>query len=266
MATRRTPEEIEAIVDHCVELEQSGGDILAYLWSENYMTPRATWCNFQREWLGRKPYEYTDGRPGERKRIMPRGKTVITNEQKAEAVRIAIEGTNPCTYLKGLGSKNPTAAWANIKSFYMRKHPDIYAKIPKKLNNYIEMPVVKLRGPIRIETPEADKVQVVEKPEKTLSEAMTGMKDAADTFFGECEKMGLKMDAPKITQPVSYDGMVIREIEGLFGRYRRSDISGKIYIDFEPAESLDVLSYTVEQWQRFREEQEKAAAVLGVDL
>ena len=42
MATRRTPEEIEKIVDHCVELEQNGGDIIAYLYSENYMTPRAT--------------------------------------------------------------------------------------------------------------------------------------------------------------------------------------------------------------------------------
>ena len=78
--------------------------------------------------------------------------------------------------------------------------------------------------------------------------------------------MGLKVSEPKITQPVSYDGMVIREVEGLFGRYRRSDISGKIYIDFEPAESLDVLSYTVEQWKTFRKEQEKAVAVLGVEL
>ena len=71
---------------------------------------------------------------------------------------------------------------------------------------------------------------------------------------------------PQVKLPVTYDGMVIREVEGLFGRYRRSDISWKIYIDFEPVESMDVLSYTVEQWRTFREEQEKAAAVLGVEL
>ena len=62
MATLRTYEEKAAIVEHCIELERTGGDILGYLWSKNYVSPRATWCNFQREWLGRKPYEYTDGK------------------------------------------------------------------------------------------------------------------------------------------------------------------------------------------------------------
>ena len=264
MATRRTPEEIEAIVDHCVELEQSGGDILAYLWSENYMTPRATWCNFQREWLGRKPYEYTDGRPGERKRIMPRGKIVITNEQKAEAVRIAIEGTNPCTYLKGLGSKNPTAAWANIKSFYMRKHPDIYAKIPKKLNNYIEMPVVKLSVPIKIETPEADKVQVVETPEKTLADAMTGMKDAADTFFGECEKMGIEMEEKKTAQPLTCEGF---QISGL-----RHPELGEFYYDRKfktidwRTEDGDEISLGPAWWKMLIEDLPRIMQLLGVEM
>ena len=138
---------------------------------------------------------------------------------------------------------------------------------PKKNVTAVDtVPTVKLSGPIVIETPEKNKVEVVETPEKTLADAMAGMKDAADTFFGACEDMGLNLEDKKITQPVSYDGMVIREVKGLFGRYRRSDIGGKIYIDFEPVESLDVLSYTVEQWKRFREEQEKAAAVLGVEL
>ena len=259
MATRRTPEEIEAIVDHCIELEQIGGDILAYLWSENYLTPRATWCNFQREWLGRKPYEYTDGRPGERKRIMPRGKIVITNEQKAEAVRIAIEGTNPCTYLKGLGSKNPTAAWANIKSFYMRKHPDIYAKIPKKLNNYIEMPVVKLSGPIVIETPDGKETKV-----GTVGDALNNMADAAADFFGACEDMGLNLEDKKITQPVSYDGFKVRAVSGVFGRYSYSE-TRSAYIDYENNDG-DELSMTLEQWRGFLDELHRAAAILGVEL
>ena len=86
MAKHRTPEEISAIVDRCIELEKEGGDILGYLWTENYLTPRATWCNFQREWLHRKPYEYTDGKPKTRKeREMAQRRTHITDDQRAEA-------------------------------------------------------------------------------------------------------------------------------------------------------------------------------------
>ena len=266
MATRRTPEEIEKIVDHCVELEQNGGDILAYLWSENYMTPRATWCNFQREWLGRKPYQYTDGKPKKERKNMSITRVKLTDDDRLETCLIAIRGGDPRKHLEQLGSSDPQGTWSKVKAWCADKKPEVYAKIPKRIAVTDEAPVVKLSGPIRIETPEANKVEVVETPEKTLADAMTGMKNAADDFFRNCEEMGLNLEDKKITQPVSYDGMVIREVEGLFGRYRRSDIGGKIYIDFEPVESMDVLSYTVEQWRTFREEQEKAAAVLGVEL
>ena len=281
MATRRTPEEIEAIVDHCVELEQSGGDILAYLYSENYMTPRATWCNFQREWLGRKRYQYTEGKPTKEKKNMSTTRVKLTDEDRLETCLIAIRGGDPRKHLEQLGSSDPQGTWSKVKAWCADKKPEVYAKIPKRIAVTDEAPVVKISGPIRIETLEADKVEVVETPEKTfesvkkeimeipqvtVADAMRNCKDAADTFFGACEEMGLNLEDKKITQPVSYDGMVIREVEGLFGRYRRSDIIGKIYIDFEPVESMDVLSYTVEQWRTFREEQEKAAAVLGVEL
>ena len=70
----------------------------------------------------------------------------------------------------------------------------------------------------------------------------------------------------KITEPVVYDGLVVREVEGNFGRYRRTDIGSATYIDFESAEGLDTLSLTVDQWRSFREESAKAAKVLGVEL
>ena len=115
--------------------------------------------------------------------------------------------------------------------------------------------------------PNKDKAQ-----EGTLADAMAGMKDAAETFFGKCEDMGLKVEAPaapsvqKITLPAEYDGMVIREVEGLFGRYRYTDIGSAQYIDYENSEGLDTLSMTVDQWRKFREEQQKAARILGVEL
>lgn len=102
------------------------------------------------------------------------------------------------------------------------------------------LPKVKLTGPIRIETPEANRVEVVETPESA---------------------------EPKALLPATYDGMVIREVEGLFGRYRYSgDLGRAEYIDFENADGMDTLSLTVDQWKKFREEQVKAALILGVRL
>ena len=73
-------------------------------------------------------------------------------------------------------------------------------------------------------------------------------------------------EVPKICQPAKYSGMIIRELEGGFGRYRRSDVHGSIYIDFEYTEGADVISLTVEQWRKFLEDLNNAAESLGVSL
>jgi len=88
----------------------------------------------------------------------------IGDEQKAQAVRIALGGGNPLPYLKQCGSKNPSASWAYIKSCLAKKDPETFAKI--EAGQPAQAPVVKLSGPLKIETPEAAKVEVVETPEK----------------------------------------------------------------------------------------------------
>ena len=117
---------------------------------------------------------------------------------------------------------------------------------------------------------------------------MAGMKDAADEFFSKCADAGLNLDIPdkteeigasiiksktvdlmeslEIKNPLKYEDFTVREVEGLFGRYRRSDVHGSIYIDFELTDGADVISLTVEQWRSFRAEQVKAALILGVEL
>ena len=60
--------------------------------------------------------------------------------------------------------------------------------------------------------------------------------------------------------------MTVREIEGLFGRYRRTDINGATYIDFENPDGADILSYTVDQWRKMRVEQANAFRILWVEL
>ena len=260
MAVKRTTDEIVDIVNHCVELEQAGGDILGYLWSQNYISPKATWFNFQREWLHRKPYEYTSGRPDERrqKKVMNTKQKLLTDEQRAECARLAIEGKDPKPYIASLGFKVPDGVWYNVKQWYKRNDPAVYEKIPKmvsgkkpvkvmdgkeyeKMETPEQAPTVKLSGPIRIETPEGNLVNVIETPEEPKA-------------------------VKKINKPLIYEGMVVREIEGQFGRYRHSAVGDNVYIDFESLEQLDTLSLTVEQWRDFRKEQKHAGQILGVEL
>lgn len=66
--------------------------------------------------------------------------------------------------------------------------------------------------------------------------------------------------------PAMHAGMTIRELEGGFGRYRRSDVHDSTYIDFEYTEGADVISLTVVQWRMFLKELKNAAESLGVSL
>ena len=240
MAVRRTPDEIVDIVNHCVELEKTGGDILGYLWSQDYLTPRATWFNFQREWLGRKPYEYTDGKPGKGGNMVKR--VYLSDAQKEEAVRLAIEGKDPKAYLEGLGVGDPAQMWGRIKEKLKEKRPEIYAKIPARVGKpgpkAADQPaVLKVDGPLKIETPESNLVNVVETPEK-----------------------------PVISKPLVYQGMTVCAINGVFGRYEYYKTGSGQYIDFEHKDIDDTISMTIEQWRDFFDEFKHAAAILGVEL
>jgi len=68
MSLLRTPEEKAKIVSRCIDLEMEGGDVLGYLQAEGYVTPKATWANMQRIYLGRVGDKATDGRPTGHKR------------------------------------------------------------------------------------------------------------------------------------------------------------------------------------------------------
>lgn len=171
-----------------------------------------------------------------------KSKFIVTPEIRDEAIRIAINGGDPRNYLTGMGSQNGMSAWTKIRMELKKTNPETFAKLPKRIGKAEvpeapEMPTLKVDGPLRIETPEANRITVAEVPEK-----------------------------PKITQPVCYDGMTVREIEGLFGRYRRTDINGATYIDFKNPDGADILSYTVDQWRKMRAEQANAFRILVVEL
>ena len=200
-----------------------------------------------------------------RKRSKKNMKTIVTKEQKQKAVSMAIDGRDPLEYLREIGSKSPDKMWYYIKTSVKKSDPELYAKIPD------------LR---KIEKKPEEAIS--QEPDVSAADAMKGMQEATDEFFGKCEDMGLKVKdvVPeefkkhmkpealeyKIYQPVSYEELIVREVEGLFGRYRRSDIGGETYIDYENCEHMDTISMTVEHWRKFKDELKKAAAILGVEL
>lgn len=88
----------------------------------------------------------------------------LTHEQKKQAVQIAIDGGDPLEFLAKCGSANPVKMWGHIRSIVKEKDPELFAKIPDRRvakKTPAQVPKVKVDGPLRIETPEANKVEVV---------------------------------------------------------------------------------------------------------
>ena len=171
----------------------------------------------------------------------------FTDEQREKAVQIAIAGGDPFEYLRECGSKGPTGLWQQIKKRLKEEDPDTYAMLPAKYK-----PVKK-----------GQKKEAV-KPEKpTLAEAINGMQEAADTFFGECEKMGLMKNEPAITKPLMYSGKKAIGWSGDFGKYIYDAKHG--YIDYESNDGEEI-SMPVSSWSEWLKEVREIALLMGVEL
>lgn len=174
MAVQRTWEEKMDILDHCMELEKTGGDILGYLWSQDYLTPRATWFNYQRMYLHRKPYEFTDGKPkkkGEQTMNGMDSKTIAARQKRLDELKKRIGagmGIRAALADMGYTGKSAGQTYRQIRNFAQANDPEIYAILPEKISDADmpvetpETPTVKLDGPLKIETPEKNNVKVVE--------------------------------------------------------------------------------------------------------
>lgn len=183
----------------------------------------------------------------------------LTEDQKKKAVEIAMTGENPTKYLESCGVNNPHCSWWYIKRNLEKNDPEKYAQLPDKFKQSAKdqkaeyhgeiapadsKPIMKLTGPLQIETPEPEKVTVAKIPPK-VPEVM--------------EKLCVK-------NPLRYDGFTVRSVEGEYGKYSYQEINGKRWFDYENKEYSDTLSMTIDQWRGFMNEIRQAALVLGVEL
>ena len=182
--------------------------------------------------------------------------TRLTDAQKAQAVQICLDGGNPLKYLAECGCKNTSTAWTTVRHWAEKNcEAGVYGSLPEKFGQ----PKKKQAEPEN--TGDTTSMEEIDRNEEEPAEQIS-----AEEIHQDVEEADMP-EKTRITAPVAYEEFTVREVEGLFGRYRRSDIGAATYIDFENADGIsDVVSYTVDQWKSFVKELKRAAAVLGVDL
>ena len=167
-------------------------------------------------------------------------KAKVPDEVKREAIRAAVAGGNPIETLEPY-TRNPKAMWWAIKAKVKETDPETYAKLPDLRN---------MRKPAKEEKP------------VTAADAMAACQDVADTFFGQCQEMGLLKDQPAESEPeMEYKVTGIRTELGNFQYYKKTG-----FIDWTPNDGNDTASLNLDEWKQFINDWPKVLKVLGVIL
>lgn len=200
----------------------------------------------------------------------------INLEQRMKAANIAENGGNPYPYLASLGCANPTAVWYSIKKMIRKNYPELYKKLPKRVGmSPVESgkkaravalaKAEKKKEKIRKLYEEEKAEEPAKEEPKTAAEAMQGMKDAADSFFGKyCPEEPAEAQETKETEEpeLEYKTMGIQAEMGIFQYYKRTG-----YLDWTPNDpGADTVSLYVDEWRQLINDLPKIARILGVEL
>lgn len=208
----------------------------------------------------------------------------LTLEQKKKAMEIYQAGGDATGYLKECGQKNPYAALEYLKKSTAKKGK-------ATVETAVALPAeARPKKPVPVNGGEWEKPETPETPEEpTLADAMQGMQDAADRFFGACEEASVTMTAQEVSNkeiegiPASIDlesGKVttermerpaltgsfrIRTVEGRFGTYDVVKCDDGPVLCFNN-EKGDEVQMSAAKWPDFMSEVVQAARILGVAL
>ena len=112
----------------CARIEKTGGNVRDYLREKGCISPWGTWFRLQREELKRSDAQITDGKGDEHMKQMR-----LTEDQRQQAIRIAIDGGDPREFLEQCGSVSPDILWQTIRQKLRKKDPETYARIPARI-------------------------------------------------------------------------------------------------------------------------------------
>ena len=134
MAQMRTKAERQRILKKCLEIENEGGNVLAYLATENYMSPAATWFNMQREMLNREHPK--SGKPRAKGESAQEREDRLQRERCQKIVEAAEAGKSIRNALHDMGWRNPRCQgqkYRFLREFAKEWAPELYKKMPEKL-------------------------------------------------------------------------------------------------------------------------------------
>lgn len=252
------------VASECVRIERRGGSVRDYLAGLGCISPWGTWHRLQVEELHRKSYEITDGKAKEWKRKYTEeedivvGKVIVTPKIREEAVRIALDGQSPLTYLEGLGLIKSTQAWNKIKARLKETDPETWEKLPKRLASRggvfgRKKPEIPEAVPANIETPEA--------PVQLNPDYVAALEETVDDLpFDEPEQTHNSVD--RITAALTYMNRTVTAIVNPeFGEWHRKGD----WIDWETKDG-NVISFTIPEWKMLHHMMEDDFRILGVEL
>lgn len=231
----------EELAIECLAIESCGGNVLEHLKDAGCISPRGTWYRLQREQLGRKEHQITEGR-GDKAMAKP----VITDDNRREAVRIALEGGSPYDYFRAMGLKAPETAWIRTKSWLKKEDPDAFHRLPKTLPKTRRKAAAEDPADVSEEAREEDSIAVTDVPEGIILEEPA-------------------QEPAHRAQPLRYMGYTVETIrDELLGSFHY-DAKHQI-IDWTSADRLDELSVDVSTLRRFLASAPSVFGILGVDL
>ena len=244
----------EALARKCARIEKAGGSVREYLGTLGFISPWGTWFRLQKEELGRKNYQITDGKGVEEMRK-------VTLEDKKKAVEIALSGGNPLKFLKECGVANPSASWAYIKKTLKEVDPEKYARLPSRANAAEpecwkpKEAVTTCCAPARpsgVEVPD----ELPEEPEKP--EVVLTIK--SEDLTREIDETP---HVSSITKPVNYDGFDVMALKSPETGFRFTSDPRYGMMTWNTV-SGDEVSLTAEEWHNLAAELPKALQIFGI--
>jgi hypothetical protein len=291
----RTDDEKLAFAKECLRIEKKGGDVQGYI-RDNWpsYTPRGTWYNLQREYLGRKPHQLTEGRP----RKIEKEETEV--KRHGDAVEMAMSviqchknGGNVRQFILEHGYGDPAKWLCNIKFRFKTDHPEIYAELKD---------ITLGRGP-RTKAEEPNPAQEEKKPSENPGKKAKGaetvvikdgkeyvkmegtgrlFRNAADQdIYGKHPVTAYieKKPSPTCCQPARPSGvsvpdedvepetssaLKINSVKSRLGVYSLSNVSGAMSFRMNQNGVESELTMTVQDWKIFTVEILMALEQLGL--
>ena len=283
----RTEAQKIAFALNCKEIEKEGGDVLAFI-EKNWpsYTPRATWYNLQKTYLGRNVNQLTEGKPKiERKEVNIMRKRRDMNVVLDEILKVIEAHGDPIAWFEKEGYAFPFSGWSNLKKWAQTIRPDDFEKLPKDMKLYYAKHGIQRHGKAGDAVKPGDNTTEGDKAPETVVmngkeyEKMGGKIKSGElslSMLGPSYENEMIVPSPTCCQPAKPSGVTVpdklpeeapkqlklRTLQGEMGTYEKLAADRMLFAG-NPRPIADC-GYTVAEWFVLIEELQIAMKQLGL--